>query len=281
MQRRFHFRSGEWMLGEKVYILGILNVTPDSFSDGSPWHGDPAYQVDKAERLVADGADGLDLGAESTRPGYQSIAPEEEWARLKPVLAAVRQALPTVPLSIDTHKAWVAERALDAGADIINDIWGFSRDVRIASVTARYGAGAVLMYNEDANPRQPVDGERIRQFFLAQSAVAREQGIGAEALLMDPGIGFRIEGDESWRVLRMLDRFRGIGAGLLVGHSRKRFLGQAAGISQASDRDGVTAVLSALLAADGQVDVLRVHNVAQTRQAISIAKQWRRFRGGH
>lgn len=277
--RHFRFRRGTWTLGDKVYILAIMNVTPDSFSDGAPVNRDPGYQVEKAVRLVEEGADALDLGAESTRPGHTTITGEEEWARLGPVLKAVGRALPDIPLSIDTQKSWVAERALDAGADIVNDIWGFSHDATMPSVVARYGAGAVLMYNEDENPEAPVHGDALRTFFGQQVQVAQDAGISPGALLLDPGIGFRVQGEASWAILGALHQFQGIGSGILVGHSRKRFLGRVAGIPEAAQRDGATAALSALLAAEGHTDVLRVHNPARTREAILVAQQWRRFHG--
>ncbi len=277
--RCFRFRTGTWTLGNKVYILAIMNVTPDSFSDGSAVNQDPGYQVDKAMRLVEEGADALDLGAESTRPGHTAITAEEEWARLGPVLKAVRLALPDVPLSIDTQKSWVAERALDAGADIVNDIWGFSHDERMPALVARYGAGAVLMYNEDGDPESPINGERLQDFFRRQVQAAQRAGVSPEALLLDPGIGFRVQGEASWAILGDLHQFEGIGSGILVGHSRKRFLGRVAGIPEAAQRDGVTAALSTLLAAEGHTDVLRVHNPRTTREAILVAQQWRRFHG--
>ncbi|MCL5116290.1 MAG: dihydropteroate synthase [Firmicutes bacterium] len=264
-------------MGQKTYVLGILNVTPDSFSDGSVQNIDPHYQVEKAARLLEEGADGLDLGAESTRPGHQAVSPEDEWERLGPVLRAVRKAFPTVPLSVDTQKAAIAYRALAEGADIINDIWGLSREPAMARAIMDHGAGCILMYNVEGNPAEPVSVAELRAFFTRQ---LEETSIPPETVLIDPGIGFRVQGDSSWQALTHSHELSNLGAGILIGHSRKRFLGAAAGVVNPGERDLATAVLSALLAVDG-VDVLRVHNPDATRQAVAVAQQWRRFHGTH
>lgn len=276
--RWYRFRGGAWDLSERPHIFGIVNVTPDSFSDGHQANRDPSYQVAKAERLIKDGADGIDLGAESTRPGHQPVSWDEEWERLGSILRAVRQALPDTPLSIDTQKAEVAERALDAGADIINDIWGFARDPRLARIVADAGAGAILMFNRAEDPSLPIGVDDLREFFARQLNRASQAGMAPDQVLIDPGIGFRVQGDASWTLLRQLEDLRGLGAGILVGHSRKRFLGRAAQVPEARDRDLATAVVSALVALEG-ADVLRVHDPASTRQALLIANQWRMARG--
>lgn len=278
MARLFRFRDRMWSLGEKTYILAIMNVTPDSFSDGRVDNLDPAWQVDKAHQLLEQGADGLDLGAESTRPGHQPVPAEEEWARLGPVLEAVRRSLPEVPLSIDTQKSSVAARALDAGADIINDIWGLARDPQMASRIAAHRAGAVVMYNGTGIPNVGPSLAEVIQFLARQTETAVSAGIDREAILVDPGVGFRVQGDAAWDVLTHLPALAPIGAGVLVGHSRKRFLGALVGNPAPINRDGVTAALSALLAAHG-ADVLRVHNPSATREALQVARQWRSFHG--
>ncbi len=276
--RWYRFRGGAWDLSERPHIFGILNVTPDSFSDGEEANRDPSHQVEKARRLIQHGADGLDLGAESTRPGHRPVSWDEEWERLDPVLRAVRRALPGIPLSIDTQKAEVAERALEVGADIINDIWGFARDPRLARIVADAGAGAILMFNRAEDPSLPIAVDDLRDFFMRQLHGASRAGIAPDQVLIDPGIGFRVQGDASWALLRQLEGLRGLGAGILVGHSRKRFLGRTAHVPEARDRDLATAVVSALVALEG-ADVLRVHDPASTRQALLIANQWRMARG--
>lgn len=272
--RVFRYRGGQWDLGGRTYILGILNVTPDSFSDGSAKNSDPSYQVERAGRLLEEGADGLDLGAESTRPGHQPLSADEEWHRLEPVLLAIRNAYPEAPLSVDTYKAVVAERALAAGADIINDIWGLSNDADMARVAASFRAGLIVMFNGSGDPSVPVGLDAIRGFFERALTTADQAGIPSEALLVDPGIGFRLQGEGVWEVLTHLEHFRGLGAGILIGHSRKRFIGAATGTADPSERDLATAVLSALVALGG-ADVVRVHNPWTTRQALLMAEQWR------
>ncbi len=271
--RTFRFRRGEWVLGESPHLLGIINVTPDSFSDGSPAWQSPAYHLARAQQLLIDGADALDLGAESTRPGHTPISVGEEWMRLGPVLRIIRAEFPDVPISVDTSKSEVAEWALDAGADIINDIWGLSRDSRLAQVAVEAGAGYIGMFNQGVSPNEPLRLEDIRGFFQRMMQTAKEAGLSPEAVLVDPGIGFRVQGDSIWQVLTHLRHFQGLGAGILVGHSRKRFLGAITGLEKARDRDGATGVMSGLLALHG-ADVLRVHDVATTRHAILIARQW-------
>lgn len=272
--RRFYFRDKQWELNGKTHILAIMNITPDSFSDGSAANRDPGYQVEKAARLLEDGADALDLGAESTRPGHAPISAEEEWERLGPVLKRVRKVFPDVPISVDTYKRATANQALSEGADIINDIWGLTRDPGIAASVAAAGAGLILMYNTPEDPSLPVPMKFMRQFFVDALETAYGAGVSTDRVLIDPGIGFRLQGPSVWQVLTRLEQLSDLGCGILVGHSRKRFLGAAAHISDARDRDAATAVLSALVALNG-ADVVRVHNPAATRQAIQIAEQWR------
>lgn len=276
--RAFRYRQGRWQLGEKTYVLGILNLTPDSFSDGSRRYDDADFQVERVRELLADGADALDLGAESTRPGYQPIAWDEEWRRLAPTLRAVRQQFPQCPLSVDTSKVEVAERAIDEGADIINDVWGLSRDPALARAAARAGLGFIAMFNDPGDPAMPVSVQSMRQFFCRALTTALDQGLGGGQVLIDPGIGFRLQGDSIWEILTHLDDLAGLGAGILIGHSRKRFLGRVGAVDQPQDRDSLTAMVSLLAALNG-ADVVRVHNPRATRQALAIAHQWRKASG--
>jgi dihydropteroate synthase len=255
-----------------------MNITPDSFSDGGPLNRDPAYQVDRAATLLEDGADGLDLGAESTRPGHVPISAAEEWERLGPVLKAVRAAYPRVPLSVDTYKAEVARRALAEGADIINDIWGLSRDPAMGSVVAEFQAGLILMFNSPDDPTVPIDTAEVRTGLEHALTQATQAGIQPDHVVVDPGIGFRVQGDSIWTLLTHLGDLNGLGAGILIGHSRKRFLGAATGLTDPRARDLATAVLSAALATAG-ADVLRVHNPRWTHEALAIQERWRVFHG--
>lgn len=278
-ERVFRFRHGEWAFGGRPYIFGILNITPDSFSDGTPDYTSPDRQVERAQLLLDDGADGLDIGAESTRPGYQPVSLDAEWERLVEPLLRIRRAFPEVPISVDTAKPLVAERALSLGVNVINDIWGLSASSDLARLAAEAGAGYIGMFNTHDDPRDPVDVGDIREWLERMVDRAEAVGLGRESILVDPGLGFRVQGYEIWRVMTQLQSLEGLGAGILVGHSRKRFLGAATGVAHPRDRDVSTAVLSGFLALAG-ADVLRVHHPGYTRQALLLAEHWRRA-GGH
>ncbi len=270
------FRAGRhaFALGQRTQIMGVLNVTPDSFSDGG-CYVDSGAVLSHVRRMVEEGADIIDIGAESTRPGYKPLPAREEWRRLEEPLRLIRDWRPDVCISVDTQKAWVADRALEAGADIINDIQGLSGDPDMLSVLAGSSAGLVMMFNREV----PWDGGQvdiaaIADFFAVHTERALNAGVRPERILVDPGLGFAYGGDDSWIVLQALETFAGFGAGLLVGPSRKRFLGAVTGKGPA-DRDGATAAVCALAAAH-RVDAVRVHNVGAVRDALAVADRWAR-----
>ncbi len=267
--RRFQFNDKEIALGAKTYIMGILNVTPDSFSDGGRYLG-----VDAATRqaavLIESGADFIDLGAESTRPGYQPVTTEEEWQRLGPVLKALRQIFPEIALSVDTQKAETAHRAVQSGADIINDVGGDLGDPRMLATLSSTRAGYVMMYNRE--PRAPANMADMVSQFQRRLREAHEFGIAESRILVDPGLGFAYGLEDNWRVLGQLEQLKGLGAGMLVGPSRKRFLGTLTGAGP-DQRDFATASLASLAVGSG-MDVVRVHEVAGVRQALLVADRW-------
>lgn len=267
--RRFQFNGKEIELGAKTYIMGILNVTPDSFSDGGRYLG-----VDAATRqaavLIESGADFIDIGAESTRPGHQPIAIEEEWQRLGPVLKAVRETFPEVAISVDTQKAETASRAIQSGADIINDVGGALGDSRMLSTLSSSRAGYIMMYNREPMARADM-ADMVTQF-QRRLIRAQESGIAASRILVDPGLGFAYGSEENWRVLGQLEQLKGLGAGILVGPSRKRFLGTLTG-ADPDQRDFATASLASLAVGSG-MDVVRVHEVSGVRQALLVADRW-------
>lgn len=270
--RPFAFGAERWILGSRTFSLGILNATPDSFSDGGMF-GDPQAALAQAERLVAEGADMLDVGAESTRPGAHSIDVNTEWDRLDPVLRTLTAANLGVPLSIDTQKAEIARRAIAAGVSVVNDVSGL-RDPEMVDVLASSGVGYVLMYHphEPLDPVADVSASAIADWLQDRLAFLADRGVSADHVLVDPGLGFAYGVESNWTVLAGLESLQGIGAGVLVGPSRKRFLGAVTG-REASDRDGATAALCALLVTKG-VDVVRVHNVALVGDALRIADRW-------
>jgi dihydropteroate synthase len=265
---------------DRPRLLGIVNITPDSFSDGGVFFS-PDAAVAHAERLLAAGADILDLGAESTRPqGARPVEAGEELRRLLPVLRAIRIGFPGTFISVDTVKAEVAAAALDEGADIINDVSGFRLDEKIGEVCARAGAGVILMHsrgsvNDMATYEHAVYGpdpvgEIITELGECISA-ARNAGVSNEAIVVDPGVGFSKRTAHSRAVLAGLDRFSGLGHALCVGVSRKRIVGElAGGIADPLKRESGTVALNVLALQHG-ARLFRVHDVAASRQALDVA----------
>jgi dihydropteroate synthase len=249
-------------------VMGVLNVTPDSFSDAGRFR-DPGAAIDHARRMVAEGADVIDVGAESTRP-YGNAAPvaaEEEWRRLKTVLPAV--AALGLPVSIDTMKATIAASALAAGASIVNDVWGLQRDPDMARVVAEHAVPIVIMHNrEDADPAIDIVAD-IAAFFRRSLDIAGRAGIARDSIVLDPGIGFGKTPEQSLLVLARLDQLTGFGLPLLVGASRKRFIDK---VSPAPPNQRLGGSLAAHLSAvtDGAV-IVRAHDVAETVQALRVA----------
>ncbi|MGH6674587.1 MAG: dihydropteroate synthase [Xanthobacteraceae bacterium] len=255
--------------------MGVLNVTPDSFSDGGHFL-DPHKAIAQAERLVAEGADILDVGAESTRPygGAVRVSREEEQSRLEPVLRAV-VAL-GVPLSIDTLKAAVAAWALEAGTAIVNDVWGLQRDPDMVRVVADHGAPVVIMHNRDsADPAIDIIKD-VAEFFSRSLEIAWSAGIRRHRIVLDPGIGFGKTPEQSVACIARLHELAGFGLPLLVGASRKRFINS---ITPSEPMERLGGSLAAhLLAVENGAAIVRVHDVAPTVQALAVAAAIRRAR---
>jgi dihydropteroate synthase len=256
-------------------VMGVLNVTPDSFSDGGCFL-DPQAAIAHARRLAAEGADILDIGAESTRPyaGAVSVPLDEERERLAPILPDV-VAL-GVPVSIDTLKAAVAAWALDQGAAIVNDVWGLQRDPDMARVVAARRAAVIIMHNRDrADPAIDIVAD-VTAFFERSLAIAARTGIARERIALDPGIGFGKTAEQSLTCIARLDQWRGFGVPLIVGASRKRFIHSVAP-SEPMERLGGS-IAAHLLAVENGASVVRVHDVAPTVQALAVAAAIRRAR---
>jgi dihydropteroate synthase len=256
-------------------VMGVLNVTPDSFSDGGRFL-DPAAAVAQAQRLAAEGADILDIGAESTRPYGNAVAVtlEEERARLAPVLPVV-VAL-GIPVSIDTMKAAVAAWALETGATIVNDVWGLQRDPDMAHVVAGHDAPVIVMHNRDtADPKIDIVAD-VTAFFERSLAIAARAGIARGRIVLDPGIGFGKTPEQSLTCIARLDVWRGFGLPLLVGASRKRFIHSIVPSEPAERLGGSLA--AHLLAVENGATIIRVHDVAPTVQALAVAAAIRRAR---
>lgn len=250
--------------------MGVINVTPDSFSDGGRFL-DADAAIGHGRFLAAESADIIDIGAESTRPGYEAVSSEDEWMRLAPVVTSL--ARDGLCLSVDTTKADVARRALDAGVQIVNDVWGLQADPDMADVVADYGARVVIMHNGHAVD-QPEDTEDMttlwRRFFDRSLARAMQAGIRPDCILLDPGIGFGKTPSQSIQAVRSLGILKKeYGFPVLLGLSRKSFLGTITG---RSSEERLAATLAANLYGVMQgADILRVHDVREHRDAL---KTW-------
>jgi dihydropteroate synthase len=272
--------SRRFAWGERTYVMGIVNVTPDSFSgDGLLRTLNPvAAAVGQARSMVAEGADILDVGGESTRPGHEAVPADEELRRVVPVIAAIREALPEVPISVDTTKPAVAEAGLAAGADLVNDVWGVAADDGLARVAAARGAALVLMHNR-AEPRY----RDLVTEVVADLAAAIERGVRAgverERLIVDPGFGFGKTPEQNLVVLARIGELRALGRPILLGTSRKSTLGLI--LDLPADQRLEATIATTALGIAGGVDIVRVHDVAanvraaRTADAI-IRETWRR-----
>ena len=249
-------------------VMGVLNVTPDSFSDGGRFL-DPSIAIEQSQRMVAAGADVLDIGAESTRPygGAVPVPIEEEIRRLAPVLpGAVALG---VPVSIDTMKAKVAAWALASGAAIVNDVWGLQRDGDLARVVAEHGVPVIIMHNRQAaDPSIDIMAD-IAAFFSRSLDIAAGAGIARENIVLDPGIGFGKTAEQSITAVARLAELKSFGLPLLVGASRKRFIDKVSPASP-DQRLGGSIAAHVLAAADGAA-IIRTHDVPETVQALRIA----------
>ena len=256
--------------GERTFVMGILNVTTDSFSgDGLIKGADPLRAaVDQARRMVDEGADLLDIGGESTRPGHAPVDAAEEIGRVIPVVAAVHEVVPGIPLSIDTTKVVVAEAALAAGATLLNDIWGVGPDPAMAELAASAGVPLIVMHNREEAKYDDVVGEVVDDLRAALERAER-LGIAPEHLIVDPGIGFGKTADHNVLLLNHLDALTALGRPILLGTSRKSTIGRILDLP-ADERLEGTLATTALGVASG-VDIVRVHDVRANVRAARVA----------
>ena len=260
--------------GRRTYVMGIINLTPDSFSDDG-LADDPRAAVDLAQRMEADGADIIDVGAESTRPGSQPISAEVEVARLLPALSAICESV-NIPVSVDTYKAPVAKRAIDVGASMVNDVWGCLADGAMAPVIAAAGVPAILMHNrsqaqyEDLVPDVIAGLSRI-------AGIAQAAGVAYHNIVLDPGIGFGKTAEHNLELLRRLPELRELGFPLLVGVSRKSTIGRVLNLPPEERLEGTAAAVAMNIA--GGADIVRVHDVKEmvrvARMTDAIMRDWR------
>jgi dihydropteroate synthase len=260
-------------LGARTYVMGVLNVTPDSFSDGGLFH-DPGAAVAQALRMESEGADFIDVGAESTRPGARPVGPAEQERRLGPVLRGLARGL-KVPVSVDTMSAAVAEFALDRGAAMVNDVSAFNTDPRMARVVARAGVPCLVMHMKgrprtmQRNPQYHDLMGEVHDFLAAAVEAGVRAGVDREQMIVDPGIGFGKTDEQNFEILRRLAELRSLGLGILVGPSRKSFIGRTLGVGPGERLEGTIAA-SVLAAAHG-ANIVRVHDVHPVKRALAIS----------
>lgn len=264
IRRRDAFLSG---IGARPLIMGILNLTPDSFSDGGRYQT-LERALAQASKLAADGADIVDVGAESTRPGHTPVPLDEEWRRLEPLLPALLAAV-DAPFSIDTSKAEVARRAVAMGVAVVNDVWGLQKDPQMAGVVAEGEAAVVIMHNrDDVDPAIDIEAD-MRRFFDRSLALAESAGIPRSHLLLDPGIGFGKDKAQNLRALNGAGRLRdAYDLPVLIGVSRKRMFGDLLGASVEGRLIGTIAANLTALARGASV--FRVHDVAEHAAAFKV-----------
>ena len=268
--RNYNWKDGKVLtLGQRTAIMGVLNYTPDSFSDGGTWN-----KVDKAlkhmEEMVADGADIIDIGAESTRPGCAAISAAEEIERLQEILPSLVDASP-VPVSVDTYKAETAAYALETGAHIINDIWGLQYENepgQMAAVAAKYGVPVIAMHNQDGTAYDDIIGD-MKRFFSRTIDMARRAGVADEQLILDPGIGFGKTKEQNIYVMKRLREFTSLPYPVLLGVSRKRFIGSIldAPVQERMEGTGAACVLGVLAGCS----IVRVHDVKPIARMCRVA----------
>jgi dihydropteroate synthase len=255
-------------IGQRTLVMGILNVTPDSFSDGGQYN-DIDRAVARALEMLAEGADIIDVGGESTRPGHTPVDAEEELARVIPVVRAIRQAAPQAVISVDTYKARVAEAAIQAGANMINDVWGFLREPELARVCARHQVPAVLMHNQEGTVYQDLIHDIIRS--LRRSIrIGVAAGLPPELMIIDPGFGFGKTPAQNLDTLKYLHELQVLGRPILIGTSRKSTIGKVLGGVPVSERLEGTAATVAIGIAHG-ADIIRVHDVKAMKRVAMVA----------
>lgn len=261
-EQTFPCGESQLKLGNSTLIMGILNVTPDSFSDGGRYN-ETGRAVEHALQLFADGADIIDIGGESTRPGHEKVSVDEELSRLIPVVEAIHREAPHIPLSIDTYKAEVARQTIEAGAHIINDIWGFKEDPDMAGVAAALDCPVILMHNRKNRDYTHLI-EDVKSDLMESVNIALEAGVKGSRIILDPGIGFAKDYDENMKVMMALDELVGLGYPVLLATSRKKFIRTAMDLPVDDVVEGTAATVAYGIAQGCQI--VRVHDVLQIKR---------------
>ena len=250
---------------ERTQVMGILNMTPDSFSDGGKYI-DIERAISHAKEMILHGADIIDVGGESTRPNFQPVSVEEEIRRVVPVIERLSKEI-NVPISIDTYKAEVAKQAIKAGATIINDIWGAKADCNMASVAAFYDVPIILMHNRDNLEYNDLIPDMITDL-LESVKIVKGAGVKDDKIILDPGIGFVKSFDDNLRVMRQLDAFVQLGYPVLLGTSRKSFIGQVLDLPPADRMEGTGATVC--LGIEKGCQFIRIHDVLEMSRMVKM-----------
>ncbi|OME64444.1 dihydropteroate synthase [Paenibacillus odorifer] len=265
-KRTYRCGDTDLELGNRTLIMGILNVTPDSFSDGGLWD-DPDKAVEHALQMAADGADIIDIGGESTRPGHKPVGLEEELARVLPVIESIHRAAPHIPLSIDTYKAEVARQAIAAGAHIINDIWGCKADPEMAAVAAAADCPIILMHNRQDRNYMNLSADMSAD--LKESIdLALAAGVKPANIILDPGIGFAKDFNENLQAMMLLDGLTEFGYPLLLATSRKKFIRTVLDLPADDIVEGTAATVAFGIAQGCQI--VRVHDVSLIKRTVKM-----------
>ena len=251
--------------GERTCVMGILNVTPDSFSDGGKYN-DLTLALKQAERMVREGADILDVGGESTRPGHVQIGDEEEIRRVVPVIRELKKQF-DVPVSVDTYKSAVAQAALDAGADLLNDIWGFRYDERCAELAAKYDVAVCLMHNRDNTDYKDFVSEVMEDLRISLS-IAEKYGVKKEKIMLDPGVGFGKTLEQNLVIMNHLEDIVAMGYPVLLGTSRKSMIGLTLELPVGEREEGTIA--TSVIGAMKGCGYVRVHDVEKNVRALKM-----------
>jgi len=255
----------DFEIGKRTYIMGILNVTPDSFSDGGRFN-DMSEAIKRAEEMVAQGADIIDIGGESTRPGHASVSEEEEIKRVIPVVEALSKVI-KIPISVDTYKGRVAELALEAGAAMINDVWGFKKDEYIARIAAKYNVPCCLMHNRDNKNYDNLIQDILKD--LEESIeIALKAGVKSENIIIDPGIGFAKRYNDNLKTMRNLEKLNSLGYPLLLGTSRKSMVGFALDLPVGERLEGTLATTAIGIMKGCQF--IRVHDIKENKRVCAM-----------
>lgn len=252
----------EFKLGERTYVMGILNATPDSFSDGGKFN-EVEIALKRVKEMISQGADIIDVGGESTRPNFTVVEVDDEINRVVPVIKAIKEKF-DITVSIDTYKAKTAEAAIKAGADIINDVWGFKKDKSMASVAAKYDVPCILMHNREDKPYENLM-EDVKNDLIESIKIAMDAGVKKENIILDPGIGFAKTYEENLIVMKNVKEIRDMGYPVLLGTSRKSMIGNTLNLPVDQRVEGtlVTTVMGIM----SGCEFIRVHDVLENKRA--------------